>query len=79
VVDEFFDHYNHHHRHSGIGYHTPTSVHHGHHHTIRAHRQAVLDHADNLEPHRFRQPPIAPGVPDTSWINQPQPHLSHTP
>ena len=26
-VDEFFDHYNHHHRHSGIGYHTPASVH----------------------------------------------------
>ena len=44
-VDEFFEHYNHHHRHSGIGYHTPASVHLGHHTAIRAHRQAVLDHA----------------------------------
>ena len=43
-VDTFFAHYNnHHHRHSGIGYHTPASVHRGHHHAIRAHRQAVLD------------------------------------
>jgi putative transposase len=78
-VDDFFDHYNHHHRHSGIGYHTPASVHHGHHHAIRAHRQAVLDHAYTLEPHRFRQPPMAPRVPDITWINQPQPNLSHTP
>lgn len=78
-VDEFFDHYNHHHRHSGIGYHTPASVHHGHHHAIRAHRQAVLDHAYTLEPHRFHRPPIAPQVPDIAWINQPEPNLSHTP
>ncbi len=78
-TDDFFDHYNHHHRHSGIGYHTPASVHHGHHHAIRAHRQAVLDHAYTLEPQRFRRPPIAPQVPDITWINQPQPNLSHTP
>jgi putative transposase len=78
-VDEFFAHYNHHHRHSGIGYHTPASVHHGHHHAIRAHRQAVLDHAYTLHPHRFRRPPIAPRVPDIAWINPPQPNLSHTP
>ena len=78
-TDAFFAHYNHQHRHSGIGYHTPASVHAGHHHTIRAHRQAVLDHAYTLEPHRFRQPPIAPQVPSTAWINQPEPNLSHTP
>ncbi len=78
-TDTFFDHYNHHHRHSGIGYHTPASVHHGHHHAIRAHRQAVLDHAYTLEPHRFRRPPKAPQVPNITWINQPQPDLSHTP
>jgi putative transposase len=77
-VDEFFHHYNHHHRHSGIGYHTPASVHHGHHHAIRAHRQAVLDHAYTLEPHRFRRQPIAPRVPDIAWINPPEPNLSHT-
>mgnify|MGYP001821058090 FL=1 len=78
-TDAFFEHYNHHHRHSGIGYHTPADVHAGHHHTIRAHRQHVLDHAYTLEPHRFRQPPIAPQVPDNAWINQPEPNQSHTP
>jgi len=78
-TDEFFAHYNHHHRHSGIGYHTPVSVHLGHHHTIRAHRQATLDHAYTTHPHRFRQPPTAPHVPDITWINPPEPNLSHNP
>jgi putative transposase len=77
-VDTFFAHYNDHHRHSGIGYHTPASVHHGHHHAIREHRQAVLDHAYATHPHRFRQPPQAPRVPHHTWINQPQPDLSQT-
>jgi len=75
-ADEFFAHYNHHHRHSGIGYHTPASVHHGDHHAIRAHRQAVLDHAYTTQPHRFRRPPKAPEIPDVAWINQPEPDLS---
>ena len=70
-VDAFFAHYNHEHRHSGIGYHTPIDVHTGQHHQIRAARQAVLDHAYTTQPHRFRKPPIAPIVPDTAWINQP--------
>jgi putative transposase len=78
-TDAFFDHYNHHHRHSGIGYHTPASVHYGHHEAIRTHRQAVLDHAYTTEPHRFRRPPQAPHVPVVTWINQPEPNLSHTP
>ena len=77
-VDGFFEHYNHHHRHSGIGYHTPISVHLGRHHTIRAHRQTVLDHAYATHPHRFRQPPTAPTIPDITWINPPQPDLSHS-
>jgi putative transposase len=78
-VDEFFAHYNHHHRHSGIGYHTPASVHHGHHHTIRRHRQAVLDHAYATQPDRFRRPPQAPRVPHIAWINPPANDLSHQP
>ena len=77
-TDQFFNDYNHHHRHSGIGYHTPASVHHGHHHAIRAHRQAVLDHAYNLEPHRFHRRPIAPQVPNITWINPPNENLSQT-
>jgi putative transposase len=76
-VDTFFAHCNHHHRHSGIGYHTPASVHRGHHHAIRAHRQAVLDHAYTTHPHRFRRPTQAPQVPDITWINPPEPNLSH--
>jgi putative transposase len=76
-VDTFFAPYHHHHHHSGIGYHTPASIHRGHHHTIRAHRQAVLDHAYTTHPHRFRRPPQAPQVPDITWINPPEPNLSH--
>lgn len=78
-TDKFFAHYNHHHRHSGIGYHTPVSVHLGHHHTIRAQRQTTLDHAYTTHPHRFRKPPTAPHVPDITWINPPEPNLSHNP
>ncbi len=48
-------------------------------HTIRNQRQAVLDHAYTLEPHRFHRRPIAPQVPDIAWINPPQPDLSHNP
>ena len=77
-TDEFFNDYNNHHRHSGIGYHTPASVHHGHHHAIRQHRQDVLDHAYNLEPHRFHRRPIAPQVPNITWINPPNENLSQT-
>ena len=70
-TDTFFAHYNNHHRHSGIGYHTPIDVHTGRHHEIRAARQAVLDNAYATQPHRFRKPPIAPAVPEITWINPP--------
>jgi putative transposase len=70
-IDEFFDHYNHHHRHSGIGLHTPADVHHGRAHHIRTQRQATLDAAYTAKPHRFRQPPRAPQIPEAAWINQP--------
>jgi putative transposase len=71
-ADEFFDHYNHHHRHSGIGLHTPADVHYGHADTIRAQRQLVLDAAYTAHPERFRQPPHAPRIPEAAWINPPQ-------
>ena len=38
----FFEHYNHEHRHSGIGMHTPADVHHGHAHAVREQRATVL-------------------------------------
>jgi putative transposase len=80
-TDDFFEHYNHHHRHSGIGDHTPADVHAGRHHEIRARRQHVLDHADATDPRRFRRRPIAPTVPAIAWINPPEhtlEDLSHT-
>ncbi len=78
-IDAFFNHYNHHHRHSGIGYHTPADVHTGRHHDITIQRQHVLDHAYATNPHRFRQRPTAPQIPSITWINEPEPNLSHTP
>ena len=71
-VDEFFDHYNNQHRHSGIGLNTPADVHHGLAEAVRAQRQHVLDAAYNLHPERFRRPPCAPRIPEAAWINPPQ-------
>jgi putative transposase len=68
----FFEHYNHQHRHSGIGLHTPADVHHGRADQIRAHRQTVLDTAYTTRPERFRRPPRAPRIPEATWINPPQ-------
>ena len=50
---EFFDHYNHRHRHSGIGLMTPASVHYGHAAAVRAERQRVLDAAYARTPERL--------------------------
>jgi putative transposase len=71
-TDAFFDHYNHQHRHSGIGLHTPADVHFGRAAAVRAQRQQVLDAAYAARPERFRQPPQAPTIPDIVWINQPE-------
>ena len=71
-TDAFFDHYNHHHRHSGIGLHTPADVHYGRAAAVRAQRQLVLDAAYKAHPERFRRPPSAPRVPEATWINRPE-------
>ena len=69
---EFFDYYNHHHRHSGIGLMTPATVHHGHADTVRTERQRVLDAAYAQTPERFvRRAPTPPPVPTAAWINKP--------
>ncbi len=49
--DRFFGWYNHEHKHSGIGLHTPADVHYGRADQIRRHRATVLDTAyrDHLE------------------------------
>ena len=70
---EFFDHYNHIHRHSGIGLHTPASVHYGTATKIRAQRAVTLDAAYTSNPTRFRhRRPEPPKLPAVAWINEPQ-------
>ncbi|MCM0674767.1 DDE-type integrase/transposase/recombinase [Micromonospora phytophila] len=69
--DSFFTAYNHEHRHSGIGWHTPASVHFGTAEQIRAQRQTTLDQAYTAHPDRFTRRPRAPQAPDSAWINNP--------
>ncbi|WP_326549835.1 IS3 family transposase [Micromonospora sp. NBC_01813] len=69
--DGFFTAYNHEHRHSGIGWHTPASVHYGTAEQVREHRQRALDAAHAAHPDRFTRRPRAPRLPDQAWINQP--------
>ncbi|MCP3855537.1 MAG: transposase, partial [Actinomycetia bacterium] len=68
----FFDHYNHVHRHTGIGLHTPASVHYATATKIRAARAETLTTAYNTNPARFRhRPPTPPKLPEVAWINEP--------
>lgn len=69
----FLDFYNHEHRHSGIGYHTPASVHLGLAGPIREQRALVLDAAYAAHPERFvRHAPRPPDLPGPAWINPPK-------
>ena len=71
--DVFFDYYNNEHRHSGIGLHTPASVHDGTAWAIRARRQQTLDQACAASPIRFQgKRPHAPKLPAKVCINQPR-------
>jgi transposase InsO family protein len=71
--DAFFTYYNNEHRHSGIGLHTPASVHDGTAWAIQSRRQQVLDNAFAARPDRFRgQCPAAPALPVKVWINKPR-------
>jgi len=75
----FFAWYNAQHRHSGIGFMTPHSVHYGHAKALRAGRQAALDAAFEAHPERFKgQRPQPPELPTAVWINPP-PTLKDTP
>jgi len=67
----FFTYYNHEHRHSGIGLHTPYSVHIGTAPAIQDKRQAVLNAACAANPRRFTRRPTAPELPAAAWINKP--------
>jgi putative transposase len=73
--DGFFSWYNHDHRHSGIGLHTPADVHYGRAEAVRAARADVLSQAYAANPERFvRKPPEPPRLPDVMWINKPTQH-----
>jgi putative transposase len=69
---EFFDWYNHAHRHSGIGLMAPATVHHGQAEQAHAARAEVLAAAYAATPERFvRRPPRPPALPTAAWINKP--------
>jgi putative transposase len=70
----FFTYYNTVHRHSGIGLHTPASVHYGTVENVRQTRAAVLNAAYEAHPNRFGAPPRPPSVPEAAWINPPPPN-----
>lgn len=68
----FFSWYNQEHRHSGIAWLTPETVHHGRGPEVLFGRQAVLDSAFKAHPARFGgQAPRVACLPDEVWINRP--------
>ena len=74
-LDEFVHAYNHHHRHTGIGMHTPADVHYGLADAIDRDRDAAVDAARRAHPERFTahrqtRPKILDRDP-AAWINQP--------
>lgn len=74
-LTDFVAWYNECHHHTGIGMHTPSEVHHGRHHAVRARREATLTAAHAAHPERFgtagRLPKIL-HLPDQVWINKPE-------
>jgi putative transposase len=65
--------YNHEHRHTGIGLHTPADVHYRHTTAVAAQRSAALDAARQAHPERFttRNDPRILALPTDAWINRP--------
>jgi hypothetical protein len=69
--EQFFLAYNHEHRHSGIGMHTPASIHFGTAQHTHTQRQLTLNRAYTAHPERFARRPRPPHLPQVAWINQP--------
>jgi putative transposase len=68
----FFSWYNTDHRHSGIAWHTPHNVHHGHTEQVHAVRADALAAAYSRNPERFvRKHPEPAELPAATWINKP--------
>lgn len=74
-MDDFVHAYNHHHRHTGIGMHTPADVHYGLADAVDAQRDHALAAARTAHPERFgRSTPTRPKMLDrdqSTWINRP--------
>lgn len=73
----FFDYYNHEHYHSGIGLHTPFSVHIGTAQAIQDKRAATIEQFRTANPQRFTRRPALPKIPAVAWINQPNEDHDH--
>ncbi len=74
VLGPFFEHYNHDHRHTGIGLMSPDAVHSGDDKRITAERLITLTDAFDRHPHRFKgRAPKPPQVPQKVYINPPRP------
>lgn len=76
-LDEFVQHYNHEHHHSGIGLHTPADVHYRLAKATNDRRVQTLATARAATPHRFASSidPTILDLPDAAWINPP---ITHT-
>lgn len=72
-ISGFVDWYNHHHQHSGIGFHTPANVHYGIADAVALKRSQTLAAARAKHPHRFTTTtdPKILALPGPTWINQP--------
>jgi transposase InsO family protein len=70
-LEGFFNEYNHIHHHSGIGWHTPASVHYGTNSAVDEARQITLTAAYQANPARFSRRPTPPTMPTISYINEP--------
>ena len=73
-MDSFTQWYNHEHRHTGIGLHTPADVHYGLAADKDDDRRSVLADARARHPHRFGTTSTAPKIldlPNAVWINKP--------
>lgn len=68
-TESFMHRYATEHRHSGLGRHTPASVHYGTAAEVRQHRQQALDAYWKQHPERFRGRPHAPELPQPTGIN----------
>ena len=73
-MSDFVDYYIRHHRHGGIGHHTPTDVHYGLAGETTRQRSRTLENARRRHPNRFAttHDPKILELPTATWINQPK-------